>query len=231
MQINEWDEHYKDEKYLMWWPSENLVRYISSYFNNKKDRKSINILDFGCGNGRHLRLLKESVKKYDFDINLHGVDISAHAVELARNFLKDHRLDNENIDVYDGEKLKYENSSFNLVYSIAVLDQLKFSQAQQLVDEIYRVLGDDGTFVLDIELKDDSSIKEGDTLVEANTVIVSDGCEKGMYQHYFEDNEIKRLFAKWGTINYEYETIFSRYSEMKKLSSYKRVLLTITKKR
>ena len=79
-----WEEIHASQEWGKY-PSEPVIRFVARNFYNK-DRKSVKILDFGCGGGSHTwYLAKEKFDTYAFD----G---SKSAVKKVKN-----RLDQENL--------------------------------------------------------------------------------------------------------------------------------------
>ena len=103
---------YGGYKYIKdrWKPfAENLIDTYSLNENSK-------VLDVGCGKGFVLYELKKIIPR----INICGFDISSYAIENSNDNVKD------NLFVHDaGNKYPFENSEFDLVFSLATLHNLK----------------------------------------------------------------------------------------------------------
>ncbi|MDI6751934.1 MAG: class I SAM-dependent methyltransferase [bacterium] len=74
----EWDRFYKDKRYVMWWPSEAVIRWTKRCCFAEKTL----VLDSGCGNGRHILFFAKN------GLTAHGVDISSKSLVMARQSLK-----------------------------------------------------------------------------------------------------------------------------------------------
>lgn len=95
--------------------NEQLVQDILSY--NPKS-----VLEFGCGVGKNLELLKEKVDEHL------GIDISAKAVEIARK---------KNLNVINGDELKLKTiKNHDIVFTCSVLDHIK--DIDNIVSELKR---------------------------------------------------------------------------------------------
>ncbi|MEK9148876.1 MAG: class I SAM-dependent methyltransferase, partial [Candidatus Desantisbacteria bacterium] len=70
----EWDRFYKDRRYVMWWPSEAVIRWTKRCCFAEKAL----VLDSGCGNGRHTLFFAKN------GFTAHGVDISNKSLGMAR---------------------------------------------------------------------------------------------------------------------------------------------------
>jgi SAM-dependent methyltransferase len=95
----------------------------------------INVLDFGCGNGRSIDLFKEILP----DSKWTGVDIESSPEVNSRE-----RTD-EFFFTYDGRTLPFPSDSFDLVYSNQVMEHVRDPEFS--LQEIRRVLCRGGTFI------------------------------------------------------------------------------------
>ncbi|MCA1584413.1 MAG: class I SAM-dependent methyltransferase [Acidobacteria bacterium] len=99
------------------------------------------LLEVGCGIGTDL------VRFARGGALVTGVDLSATAIELARQNFSLHGLCAEELKVDNGEQLSYADSSFDVVYAHGVMQYT--NDAARLVRECYRVLtpGGHGIFM------------------------------------------------------------------------------------
>jgi len=90
--------------------------------------QGLNLLDVGCGTGTTDRYLAPRVRR------LHGVDISEEMlVKAQRNVPK------AEFSWYDGEKLPFDDESFDVVTAICVLHHVPVSKRFKVVSEMVRV--------------------------------------------------------------------------------------------
>lgn len=96
------------------------------------------ILDLGCGDGRHARLIKEMGAAH-----VTGVDINETMIDLA----KEKSAENAGVSFYvaDGTKIPLENQSTDLVVSNFVIHY--FPDSKEVFGEVSRVLKPEGRFV------------------------------------------------------------------------------------
>ncbi len=96
------------------------------------------VIDLGCGDGRHARLIKEMGAN-----RVTGIDANEKMIELAKS------KTTENTDVIfliaDGRNLPVESNSTDIVVSNFVIHY--FANAKEIFNEISRVLKDDGYFI------------------------------------------------------------------------------------
>lgn len=105
------------------WPD---LDFLRNYVENN-DR----ILDFGCGNGRLLALLKDRPIEYK------GVDISDKLIRLAKK--KYSEESNNFLKVSSQGTLPFPDDFFNKVFSIAVFHHFPKKYAESRAKELYRV--------------------------------------------------------------------------------------------
>ncbi len=96
------------------------------------------VLDFGCGDGTHAKILKEMGAGAVF-----GVDINEGMIEKARE--KADGTEGVSFVVADGAQLPFPDKSMDLVVSNFVLQY--FKNSEEVFAEIGRVLKDGGHFV------------------------------------------------------------------------------------
>lgn len=91
--------------------------------------KNAKILDVGCGEGRTLEYFRDM----NF-MDIYGVDVSPDAINaaVAKGFKK-----NKQVFVMDGQKLKFKNKYFDVVFSEGLLEH--FTDFSKFVNEMVRV--------------------------------------------------------------------------------------------
>ncbi len=114
------------------WPD---LEFIQGYVKND-DR----VLDFGCGNGRLLEILKNKAITYV------GTDISQNLIELAK--AKYPQRQNDFIKLSGQSILPFNNNYFNVVFSIAVFHHFPRDYAQIMAREIYRITAPNGKLII-----------------------------------------------------------------------------------
>lgn len=102
------------------------------------DFKGRRVLEVGCGRGS----LSAYFSDAGWDCTL--LDLSPAAIELARNAFMANGL-SAKFDVGDCMSLPYENESFDLIFSIGLLEH--FEQIDQVIEEQVRVLAPGGLFI------------------------------------------------------------------------------------
>jgi SAM-dependent methyltransferase len=95
-----------------------------------------NVLDLGCGPGWFSKMYAQGGAKVT------GMDITEKATRTAKRYLELRKLDNGNVVRGDGQKLPFENNSFDLVSSCGVIHHIP--DPLLVFHEIKRVLKPQG---------------------------------------------------------------------------------------
>ena len=121
-----WNMVAKDKKFSTPFQMDIYKEYVD------KDKK---ILDIGCGYGRTLKELYDNGYT-----NLYGIDFSKEMINLANSLYP-----YINFNIISGNKLDYEDNSFDSVILLAVLTCIPDNSNQlDLINDIYRILKNDG---------------------------------------------------------------------------------------
>lgn len=187
-----WDKVYSEKYMTMWYPNEDIIRFCSSLIQKKLTldkydvkRKVERVLDLGCGNGRHAMYFARQ------GIKASGIDISAQAIAWAKEWAQSEGLDAD-FRVGDITNLPYEDDTFDAVVTHGVLDHVPMTTATKAAREVHRVLKPNGLFYCDLRSAEDYEFGVGSE-VARNEFIVTDGFEKDLVQHFFNEDEIKTL--------------------------------------
>ena len=90
--------------------------------------QGLSLLDVGCGTGTTDQVLAPRVRK------LHGVDVSEEMLIKAQQNVPD-----AGFSWYDGEKLPFDDETFDVVVAICVLHHVPTSERFKVVSEMVRV--------------------------------------------------------------------------------------------
>lgn len=108
---------------------------------NPKDNE--HILEFGFGTGQNLLLVHKENPK----LRLEGLDIDPKVKAIA-----EHKLEKKKIQIplhlYDGNKLPFDNGTFDKVYSCLVFHQLDTKTKLLCLNELNRVLKQNGKLII-----------------------------------------------------------------------------------
>ncbi|MDR4499378.1 MAG: class I SAM-dependent methyltransferase [Candidatus Scalindua sp.] len=102
-------------------------------FEELKKQEAQKVLDFGCGDGRYLKTINKCNHKW------FGVDL-LHSPEVNRT-----KQAYGNRVVYDGDRLPFNNQSFDVLFSCQVLEHVQ--NLQTVFEELARVCKIGGKFI------------------------------------------------------------------------------------
>jgi ubiquinone/menaquinone biosynthesis C-methylase UbiE len=98
------------------------------------------VLDFGCGNGRMIEILKDRKIQYN------GVDVSQKLIDAAKM-----AYPNYNFQKISGQdSLSFSDQYFNKIISIAVFHHFPPEYAQKIADDLFRVTAPGGTIIISV---------------------------------------------------------------------------------
>jgi len=192
----EWNESYKKKNNFVFYPHEEVIRFVSKYLKKRIGlneyiiiKDAVKGLDLGCGIGRHIIYLEE------MGFETYGIDISNEAIEYAKKWSitkNMHQLCNR-IIVGSAAKMPYNNEFFDFAVSHGVLDSMYFSMAQTVVKETWRVLKSGGLFYFDVISGDDKNHPREYSGEE----IVKTKHEEGTVQTYYNWTKINILLCDY----------------------------------
>ncbi|MBU2598221.1 MAG: methyltransferase domain-containing protein [Actinobacteria bacterium] len=192
-------EHFSETRVKLWKDIIFLADFV-------KDGDKI--LDLGCGNGRLFELFRD--KKIDYI----GIDLSKKLIEIARDKYKNYP--NVKFLVRDALDTGFDENSFDLVYSIALLHQIPSKKYRlQSLNEVNRILKSEGfliltvwnlwqkkyikyvlrTFILKLKIPFLTKLDFKDTFIPWKK---RNGTTINRYFHAFTINELKGLIKKAG---------------------------------
>ncbi|MCG2827558.1 MAG: class I SAM-dependent methyltransferase [Thermoplasmatales archaeon] len=99
-------------------------------------KKNSKILEIGCAEGYLLKRLEDKFETY-------GVDVSEHAVKIARkNAVK------SRISVQDANNINFSSEKFDMVIALSILEHLR--KPENCIQRCYQILKKDGILVVQV---------------------------------------------------------------------------------
>lgn len=181
-----WEKIYKEKGEVY----SDVIPKIKKYAKIFKKKQYKNILDLGCGTGRHsIYLAQKGFVIYSLDISKTGIDI-------LKKKAKSLDLTNIKFKVHDMKKIPCPNNFFDAVICIFTLGHGVLKDNEKTINEIYRVLKPKGIIITELMSVKDKTYGKGKK-VEENTFLGSMKEDKHMLHHYFTKEEIKDLFSRF----------------------------------
>jgi len=173
--------------------------YVKEFAKGLKEQNKMDILDLGCGFGRHLIYLAEQ------GFNVKGIDISKEAIEMAETRLREKGL-NAELKQEDMKDLSFNESQFDAVIAITVIGHATKPDISKTVNEIHRVLKPEGVFYGNIPSKTDSRYKTGQAVEEGETYRTREyGYGRGIKEihSFYTEEELRDLFKEFRDLEIE----------------------------
>jgi ubiquinone/menaquinone biosynthesis C-methylase UbiE len=199
MTLRDWEKIYKETGDLGY---EVLpkIRKSSALFRKKNYR---NVLDLGCGTGRHsLFLAKQGFQVY-------ATDISPTALKIAGEKAAALGLKKVHFQQHDMRSIPFVDSFFNVVICTWTLHHGTLAQIQRTINEVHRVLTPGGTFVTDMPSTTTAGSKNG-IEIEKNTLIGKNS-EEDVPHYYSTKEEIRVLFSAFQQLSVRLVTATEYY--------------------
>ena len=193
IQKNEWEQFFSANTATEWYPSEPCVRALCSY-RKEFGSSGKKVLDLGCGNGRHVWL----AAKEGFDA--YGIDLSEKAIELAKDWMAREHLPYK--DLRSGnmaDPLPYEDNFFDIIISYGALDHMPIGESTKAIMQARRVLKPGGLIVLKLEANSSFTSSYGKEVAK-NELILDKPVERGMLQHFFDQDEVADFVKDFVTV-------------------------------
>lgn len=191
-----WDESYLRLENHVFYPCEEIVRFVSRYLRRRVGLDEVidvipgalgsRVVDIGCGIGRNM------VFGTEMGLQMYGNDHSAQAVSVAQKWLGKSvgTAANERVIASDVREIPWGDAFFDHAISDSALDSMPFEVAQAGVSEIARIVKSGGLFYCNL-------ISGDETGRDANfceDVVVQGDHEHNTIQSYFNHTKIVRLF-------------------------------------
>jgi ubiquinone/menaquinone biosynthesis C-methylase UbiE len=161
-----------------------------------------NILDLGCGIGRHSILFaKKGFEVFALDLGKEGLD------KLSKT-IKDQNLSIE-IKLADMIKLPYQDSFFDCVLAFHTIYHQDDEGIQKSLSEIKRVLKGGGEAFITFNSKNSTAYKANNaTRVSENTIIKTQGGEKGIPHFYASRKDVEKLLKDFEIKEFSYKEYY-----------------------
>jgi cyclopropane fatty-acyl-phospholipid synthase-like methyltransferase len=117
----------------------NDCRLIIEAYKKRSDNPLLNVLDFGCGDGRVARFLAKEC------VNMTCVDVSIPVLKAVEKKMQYHK--NENVTYIEANGFDDEDK-YDLIYSLQVIQHNPYEEQIGIVNQIKKALTKDGWALL-----------------------------------------------------------------------------------
>ena len=192
-----WNKNYERDGDIFEKPQGDMPKAVKLL----KERGVRNILDLGCGTGRHSVYLAEN------GMNVSGMDYSIEGVRRTQEKMAAKGLvgDFRQGDMHD--RLPYMDASFEAIVSTQTINHGTIEEIRKLIKEMERVLTLNGLIFITTGLgKEGSKGGRGtDKEIAPHTFVPTEGTEKGLPHYYFDREKLAKEFSNFETQIWEEE--------------------------
>ncbi|MFA7244678.1 MAG: class I SAM-dependent methyltransferase [Candidatus Magasanikbacteria bacterium] len=201
-----WDKIYETKGVV-----QNKPLSICKKLYNILPNKKLNILDLGCGTGRHSFLLANNIKW-----NIISLDNSQKALNYIEDKAKIHNLKNITTVNANFEKIPFKENEFDVIISTKAIHHGTFNTMKIISREINRVLKPGGLLLLVVPSIKDFRSNFGDILEDYNTRVNCPALiDPEIPHHFFTKDELQTLF--------NYKSIYFKTITRSSVNGFKKV--------
>ncbi len=191
--IEDWDTAYQQRPYVEKNPHDGVVRLIE----NLDHPTTHQILDLGCGDGRHLVFLAQQ------GYAPIGIDLAFWGVRRSKQWVDKRRFETKLVCGH-ARYLPLESESIDTVISIQVIHHQYFKGIQRTISEVQRILRKNGKFYFTVPKYPPSNWKNMRyKQVEGQTYMPLEGFEKNIPHYFFKEEELHAMLEGFEILEME----------------------------
>ena len=191
-----WEEYYSVLRQLPEWLKKPVPFIVDSLPLFKEHGARI-FLDLGCGVGRNSIYLG----KEGFDVV--GVDISRSALKKAKSWARIEGVPSVALLRCSMTNLPFVRQTFHAVISVSVIHHAVKEDIEKAIEEIHKVLKDNGLFLANLLSVEDYRYGSGLKIEEGTFQVLEDFEAKQFEElhHFFSQKEIQTILADFKRIS------------------------------
>lgn len=192
-----WNAVYQDRPYVEKNPYEGVIDFLKLI----KEKGKREVLDLGCGDGRHLvHLMREG-------FSASGMDYSLWGTLRTREWLNREGRQAELVCA-EAAFLPWPAERFDAVFSIQVIHHQRIEGIRQSFSEVKRVLRPGGYFYATMPSYPPLNWKTGVyEEIEEHTFVPLEGFEKDVPHYFFEQGELSEELAGFEVLEIKKESL------------------------
>lgn len=143
------------------------------------------ILDLGCGSGT------DSIYFAEKGLKVTAVDFSESAIKYLKKEIENKNIENISVLNKDIRNLDFKDSSFDIIYAHLSLHYFDDKTTTKIFDELYRILGKNGTIFIKCKSTEDAKYGQGEKIEENMYMLDSH------IRHFFSKEYMKEKLGKF----------------------------------
>ena len=201
--VKEYDYKFLKLGYGINYPESHVIRH-SKFFKNKNS-----ILDFGCGNGTHLKFFSELNIK-----NIYGVDTSKIIHKINNKKFKVFKINNEE------NLIKKLNRKFDVIFSNQTLYYLSDEKISFYFKQFYQMLNQNGLFFFTWMAPKGNYYKYSTKIKgsEFRKIKLNSNKKGNTYVNFKTKNQIEKILKKNDFLTLHYGHYFNEMNHNEPLS-------------
>ncbi len=192
-----WELAWKEQRWQELSPPLPAVKEFSDYLKTLNAR---NVLDLGCGAGRHAIFLARE------GFNVVGLDVSETALGELEGRARAAGLGNVTLVKHEMQELPFIDNYFDAVVSTNVLHHGTAAEIRRTLAEIHRIMRKNAAGFIITLSKNDFRYGNG-TRLEQDTYQFTEGDEQGIVHHFFSHKELLQYFEKFEVLSFSEDLI------------------------
>jgi cyclopropane fatty-acyl-phospholipid synthase-like methyltransferase len=183
-----WNELFLNKENIKLFPQTEIYRFIKKVEGVFSDRP-LRIWDHCCGGGRH------SILASQMRHSVYSSDISENGLAHLKDWMAKESLLVE-VEQSDMSVNPWNESFFHGVISWDAVHHNTIVNIEAAIETIRRSLVEGGMFISTLMSTKSLTGDDGEE-VEKNTFLIERGADSGVLHHYFDRDEIEKVFGNW----------------------------------
>jgi 2-polyprenyl-3-methyl-5-hydroxy-6-metoxy-1,4-benzoquinol methylase len=181
--MSSWEKYWSNTANHEWWekPAKEVIDFVVSL----EKEKHKNILDLGCGLGRHSILFAKA------GFSVYAIDRSAEAISHLNTWAKKEQciLHSECCDIYDSS---LDKQRFDVVLSYNVIYHGYRNDLKNAIKRVHELLRSGGHFFFTCPTRDDGKYGFGEKIAE-HTYLCAKSVTPGDIHYFMDKNDITEM--------------------------------------